>query len=56
MDSVSNVRAEMVARLKEQVRDKTYRIKADEIADKITQKLREEEAQPGQTTGRKWTA
>lgn len=56
MDSVSNVRSELVAKLKRQIQDKTYKVKSDEIADKIAQKLREDEAAVTLLKKNRWTA
>jgi anti-sigma28 factor (negative regulator of flagellin synthesis) len=43
MDGVTSTRAELLAKLKREIQDKTYKVKSQEIAEKITQKLREDE-------------
>ncbi len=43
MSEVNGVRADLIARFKREIQDKTYKVKSEELADKITQKLREEE-------------
>ncbi len=43
MSSVTGVRADIVAKYKKALADKSYRVKSEEIADKIAQKLKEEE-------------
>ncbi len=56
MGDVTGVRAELVAKFKREVQNKTYRVKSEEIAAKITQKLKEEEAEPITKTSNRWTA
>lgn len=56
MGDVTGVRAELVAKFKREVQNKTYRVKSEEIAAKITQKLKEEEAEPTTKTSNRWTA
>lgn len=43
MSEITGVRADVVARFKREIQDKKYKIKSEELADKITQKLREED-------------
>ncbi len=56
MEAINNVRAELIAKLKREVQDKTYKIKSQEIADKITQKLRENETYTISLRKNRWTA
>ena len=43
MDGTGGIRADLVARIRRQIADKTYEVKSQEIADKIAQKLGEDE-------------
>ncbi|VAX17910.1 hypothetical protein MNBD_NITROSPINAE04-1253 [hydrothermal vent metagenome] len=56
MEGLPSVRSELIAKLKREVQDRTYKVKSQEIADKITQKLREEEAYTGSLRKNRWTA
>jgi len=56
MEGLSGVRSELIAKLKREVQDRTYKVKSQEIADKITQKLREEEAYTSALRKNRWTA
>ncbi len=56
MEGLSSVRSELIAKLKREVQDRTYKVKSQEIADKITQKLREEEAYTSTLRKNRWTA
>jgi hypothetical protein len=42
--TVPEDRSDFIARIKQQVRDKTYRVRSVELAEKIAQKLREDES------------
>ncbi|MBF0170368.1 MAG: flagellar biosynthesis anti-sigma factor FlgM [Nitrospinae bacterium] len=54
----TGVRADLVAKFKREIADKTYKVKSEEIAGKIAQKLREEESAviDGLTRKNRWTA
>lgn len=54
----TGVRADLVAKFKREIADKTYKVKSEELAGKIAQKLREEEsaAIDGLTRRNRWTA
>jgi anti-sigma28 factor (negative regulator of flagellin synthesis) len=56
--SATGIRADLVAKFKREIADKTYRVKSEEIAGKIAQKLREEESAVtgGLTRHNRWTA
>jgi len=56
MSDIGSVRSEIVARLKREIQEKTYRVKSTEIADKITQKMRENEKFVAPFKKNKWTA
>ncbi len=57
MSSVGAVREDLVARFKREIEEKTYKIKSSEIADKIAQKLREDESVvEGVNRKNRWTA
>lgn len=56
MSGVKGVRADVVARFKREIENKTYKVKSQEIADKITQKLREDEKVAASIKGPRWTA
>lgn len=56
MSDVKGIRADIVARFKREIENKTYKVKSQEIADKITQKLREEEKIVPPSNRKRWTA
>jgi anti-sigma28 factor (negative regulator of flagellin synthesis) len=55
MESMGNVRSEFIAKIKREVQERTYKIKSLEIADKITQKLREDETHTAILRKNRWT-
>jgi len=57
MSGISGVRAELVARFKREIEEKTYRVKSEEIAGKMAQKLKEDETfVEGVHRKNRWTA
>jgi len=56
MSDITGVRSELIARFKREIKEKTYKVKSQEIADKITQKLKEDEGVTKTTLRKKWTA
>lgn len=56
MSALIETRTDLIERFKREIKDKTYKIKSEEIADKIAQKLREDEAVPSSAKRNKWTA
>ncbi len=54
----TGIRADLVAKFKREIADKTYRVKSEELAGKIAQKLREEESAviDGMNRKNRWTA
>jgi len=56
MSDVKGIRSDLVARFKKEIENKTYKVKSQEIADKITQKLREEEKIITNSSKNRWTA
>lgn len=43
MGNMIGIRTELVARFKREIKDKTYKVKSEEIAQKMAQALKEEE-------------
>ena len=57
MSSVTGIRADLVARFKRQIEEKTYRVKSEEIAGKMAQKLKEDETyMEGVPRRNRWTS
>jgi len=56
MANVTGVRAELVAKYRREIQEKTYRVKSGEIADKIAQKLKEDETIVDPSKSNRWTA
>lgn len=56
MSGLIETRSDLVERFKREIKDKTYKIKSEEIADKIAQKLREDETAPSSAKHNRWTA
>lgn len=56
MSVLIETRSDLIERFKREIKDKTYKIKSEEIADKIAQKLREDETLPSSVKRNKWTA
>ena len=56
MGTTMETRADLIERFKREIKEKTYRVKSGEIADKIAQKLREDETVPGTAKRNRWTA
>ncbi len=44
MSEIKSTRADIVAQFKRDIQNKTYKVKSQEIADKITQKMKEDES------------
>lgn len=56
MNTLTETRSDLIERFKREVKDKTYKVKSAEIADKIAQKLREDESVPMPGKHNRWTA
>lgn len=56
MSALSETRTDLIERFKREIREKTYKVKSEEIADKIAQKLREDETVPTPGKRNRWTA
>jgi anti-sigma28 factor (negative regulator of flagellin synthesis) len=56
MSALTETRADLIERFKREIKDKTYKVKSGELADKITQKLREDETVPSLGKRNRWTA
>jgi anti-sigma28 factor (negative regulator of flagellin synthesis) len=56
MSALTETRLDLIERFKREVKDKTYKVKSGEIADKIAQKLREDENVPVSGKHNRWTA
>jgi anti-sigma28 factor (negative regulator of flagellin synthesis) len=56
MNALIETRSDIVERFKREIKDKTYKVKSGEIADKIAQKLREDETVPSPAKRNKWMA
>lgn len=56
MSALTGTRADMIERFKREIKDKTYKVKSGEIADKIAQKLKEDETVPSPVKRNRWTA
>lgn len=52
----TGTRTDLVERFKREIKDKTYKVKSGEIADKIAQKLKEDETIPSPAKRNRWTA
>ncbi|MBI4667257.1 MAG: flagellar biosynthesis anti-sigma factor FlgM [Nitrospinae bacterium] len=55
MAEITGVRSELVARFKREIKEKTYKVKSEEIADKIAQRLKEDAAITESVKQGRWT-
>lgn len=56
MGEVNGIRADLVARFKKEIQENRYKVKSEELADKIAQKLKEDETFVGTIKQKGWRA
>ncbi|MBI5814251.1 MAG: flagellar biosynthesis anti-sigma factor FlgM [Nitrospinae bacterium] len=56
MSDIAGLRADLIAKFRREIQEKTYKVKSGEIAEKIAQKLKENEAFVDSVKNNRWTA